>query len=437
MCGDYKTTRDEIPNRLRFIIIMAKYKGKNNNRTAIGQTLYRAQYQRGAFRNSSVDGTSQHESIVEFNLSERRYYGKIDHENDPVVVNNKSLFSIKDSNNPQKANLVCAPVDSMFLDFQNKLSQGTLIGLNKIPNNDPYLAKPQVYQAHKDPIVEYRNYMSNVLEAFNDVWLANEEYSNSVTDIDGYVKQFLKYVGTMKSDFPVTLTAWRKSRHSSILSTGIALTISDLDCSVDENAEHFILGKNCETFYYQACKQYGFSITKKCPWLLVADLGSVATMDYLASSGVSSVRMFFKRNYTKTYLLDINLLRSIIRNSYIIYINNNNYIKDINICDNDNNKLISKNIFRKSITQKTYDLQYSDYYWIPYYVRIRNIEDEMPYDEPSIERIIQKASQFEKLLDKEKAMSYINEQFRKKYKYAHGSYFYYAGRIKAKQRLEG
>ena len=61
----------------------------------------------------------------------------------------------------------------------------------------------------------------------------------------------------------------------------------------------------------------------------------------------------------------------------------------------------------------------------------------MPYDEPSIERIIQKASQFEKLLDKEKAMSYINEQFRKKYKYAHGSYFYYAGRIKAKQRLEG
>ena len=61
----------------------------------------------------------------------------------------------------------------------------------------------------------------------------------------------------------------------------------------------------------------------------------------------------------------------------------------------------------------------------------------MPYDEPSIVRIIQKASQFEKLLDKDNAMGYINEQFRKKYKYADGSYYYYAQRIKAKKRLEG
>ena len=416
---------------------MAKFKGKNNNRTSIGQTYYRAQYQYDAFRNSSVDGTRQHESIVEFNLSERRYYGKIDHENDPVVINSTSLKRIRDGNNPQAVNLVCAPLDRMFNDFQTKLRQGALVGINKIASNDPYLAQPQVYESYKDPIVEYRKYMSNVLEAFNDVYLANQEYSDSITNIDGYVKQFFNYVKTMKSNFPVTLTAWRKSRHSSILSTGIALTIADYDCSVDENTETFILDKNCETYYYQACKQYGFSITKKCPWLLVADIASVATANYFANNGIGSVQKFFERNYTKTYLLDIDLLRPIIRNSYNSYINNNRYIKEIKICDNNNNKLISKNIYRKGITQKDYDRLYGVYYWIPYYVNIRNVEDEMPYGEQSIERIIQKASEFEKLLDKDNAMGYINEQFRKKYKYAHGSFYYYSKRIKEKKRREG
>ena len=49
---------------------------------------------------------------------------------------------------------------------------------------------------------------------------------------------------------------------------------------------------------------------------------------------------------------------------------------------------------------------------------------------------ITKASEFEKLLDKERAMGYINEQFRKKYRYAHGSYLYYKKRLEERQRQE-
>ena len=34
-------------------------------------------------------------------------------------------------------------------------------------------------------------------------------------------------------------------------------------------------------------------------------------------------------------------------------------------------------------------------------------------------------------------MGYINEQFRKKYRYAHGSYLYYKKRLEERQRQEG
>jgi len=60
--------------------------------------------------------------------------------------------------------------------------------------------------------------------------------------------------------------------------------------------------------------------------------------------------------------------------------------------------------------------------------------DEFPYNEPALVRITQKASEFEKLLDKEKAMGYINEQFRKKYRYADGSYNYYKKRLEERQK---
>ena len=44
-------------------------------------------------------------------------------------------------------------------------------------------------------------------------------------------------------------------------------------------------------------------------------------------------------------------------------------------------------------------------------------------------------SEFEKLLDKSKAMSYINEQFRKKHRFAHGGYLYYAKFFEERKRL--
>ena len=275
------------------------------------------------------------------------------------------------------------------------------------------------------------------MDAFNGVFLAEPERQQKVFSVTEYVNQFMEFLSTMGSDYPVTLTGWRKSRKSSLLSTGLGVSISDLDCAVDEQKEEFLFDKNCTQFYYQAAKQYGFSVSKQCPWVLVADLDSAGSAEYMARNGIASPRHFFQRFYIKTYTLDIDLLRPIIRKSYNDFVKNNKFHKDIKVCNKDHNKLIYKNIFRKNINKLDYNNQYDLYYWIPYYIKIRNMEDEHPYDEPSIVRITQKASEFEKLLDKERAMGYINEQFRKKYRYAHGSYLYYKKRLEERQSQEG
>ena len=411
---------------------MAKYDGKNDNKTLIGQTHYRAKYQSSAFKRSALDGENVHESIVDFNFSEMCYYGKIDTDNDPVVVNTTALNPLVGTQ--QDVKLVVGPIKEMFRDFQRKFVQA--VRAQKIPEDDAYLANPFAHHAFIDPIREYKLYMSDVMDGFNKEYLSIHENNIKVTGMASYIEEFMKYMKVMSPEFPITLTAWRKSKRSSLLSTGMAISISDLDCSKDSEKEIFIFDKNCTTFYYQACKQYGFSVSKICPWVLVADIAGAGSRRYLTAKGVTSARKFFTNYYIKTYTLDLKLLKTIIRQSYSEFIKDNVFFKKVDVCNKDNNRLVYKNIFRKNINKVNYNKNYDVYYWIPYYIKIRNIEDQMPYDEPSIVRITQKASEFEKILDKDAAMGYINEQFRKKYRYAHGSYLYYIERAEERKRLE-
>ncbi len=412
---------------------MAKYKGKNNNRSTIAKVWNRAQYQSKAFVNSAINDTGEHVSIVNFNFSEMRYYGKIDTESDPVVVDSTKLIALANAGaSPEKVNLILPPLKDMFERFQRKFIQA--VRLQKIKEDDPYLATPTPYFTFVDPIREYRIYVSRVMDVFNQVFLAMPENEKKVATLSDYVNELMHYLTTMGSDFPITLTGWRKSKKSSLASTGFAISIADLDCSKDSDKEDFILNKNCTQFYYQACKQYGFSISKQCPWVIVADIDGAGSARYMAAHSIGSPRDFFQRFYKKTYTLDIELLKPLIRKSYTDYLRENTFYKEVNICKNDHDKLVYKNIFRSNINKKDYRNQYNIYYWIPYYIKIRNIEDEFPYDEPSIVRMTQKASEFEKILDKDKAMSYINEQFRKKYRYAEGSYQYYKKRLEERQR---
>ena len=250
---------------------MAKYNGKNDNQKIIGKFFYRAKYHSQAFQNSALEGGDEHPSIVNFNFSEMRYYGKIDDESDPVVINTAQLTSLGVAGVGQETiKLMLPPIKDMFERFQRKFTQA--VRLQKIKEDDPYLASPTPHNIFTDPIREYKIYTSDLMDVFNQEYLSDPIKQQSVVNLTDYVKELMRYLSTMGSDFPITLTGWRKSRKSSLMSTGLATSISDLDCSVDADKEEFILNKSCAQFYYQACKQYGFSISKQCPWVIVADI---------------------------------------------------------------------------------------------------------------------------------------------------------------------
>ena len=65
---------------------MAKYNGTNKNKKIRAKAWNRANYYTNAFRDTAIGESGEHVSVINFNFSEMRYYGKIDTEFDPVIV---------------------------------------------------------------------------------------------------------------------------------------------------------------------------------------------------------------------------------------------------------------------------------------------------------------------------------------------------------------
>ena len=399
--------------------------GRNDNESVRNQAIYRAKYASQVFKRNGV----RHKAVKEFNFSEYVQYGRIDHEDDPVVVKRSKLVPITPPAKMADVHLNIQLVNKRWVPFKRRFDQAVLNG--QISADDPYLSSLKVYAAYQDPIVLYRDFVADILSTFNDEYLGLRENKIQVMNFDSYVEHFMRFIHILGQDFPITLTGFQKSKNSNIFTSGLAISIADLDCSIDQLKHTFFEENPCIDFYLNLAKQNGFSVMQNAPWILVLDLDHpvVKRESSQPRSDGLEVNDTFRFNYDKTYIQDIQLLSTLMQKSYNSWVTNFLYEKDIDIC---NNNIIIKNIHRERITNKTFNIKYNIKYWIPQYINIRNFEEFHPYTDPEIFRMTEKALSFQKLLDNDNAMRYINEQYRVKYKLAHGGFYHYYKR--AQQR---
>tara|TARA_Y100000593_G_scaffold93044_1_gene186515 strand:+ start:1023 stop:2243 length:1221 start_codon:yes stop_codon:yes gene_type:complete len=404
---------------------MTKYKGKNKIKKVKNTLGWRAKYASEAFKS----GGERHVSVTDFNFSERVYYGRIDTDDDPVIPAVNSMRPIVSDAKPGELKYVLPFVVDMFNGFKSKFKQATLLG--QIPSEDPYLSDVVVHYAYEDPLQLYSEHVAGIVEGFNNEYLKILDNARQVMTFADYNKHFLRFLKIIGREFPLSLTAFQKSQKSGLYTNGITISIADLDCGDDSLKEEFFLDKGCINFYLNAAKQYGFSVMKNAPWILVADLNSVSTQLYIEKMGLSNIVDIFNKLYIKTYTLDINYINNILINGYNAFINNRKYEKDFSICKNYTS---ATNIYKETLTSSILEEKYNSTYWLPFYVELRNLEEDNVYTEPEVYRIKQKAISFNKLLDKDRSIRYINEQFRVKHKYAEGGIAHYVKKLK--QRSE-
>tara|TARA_Y100001963_G_scaffold9422_1_gene12114 strand:+ start:396 stop:1616 length:1221 start_codon:yes stop_codon:yes gene_type:complete len=400
---------------------MSNYKGKNDNKSTKELLGSRAKYASQAFQATG----EQHDSVTNFNFSERAYYGRINTEDDVVIPVAGALSPISSDAKPGELKFILPFVGDMFNHLKAKFKQATLLG--HVPNDDPFLSDIIVHHAYQDPLVLYSEHVADLVTGFNDEYLKILNNAKDVMTFADYNKHFLRFVKILGKTFPLSLTAFQKSQKAGLFTNAITISIADLDCGDDSLKEEFFLNKECLEFYLNAAKQYGFAVMKNAPWILVADLNSVSTLLYIKDKGLSNIIDVFNNLYIKTYTLDIDYITNILINGYNAFINNRQYEKDFSVCKNYTS---ATNIYKEQLTSTLLETKYNTSYWLAFYVELRNLEEANVYTDPEVYRIKQKAISFNNLLDKDQSVRYINEQFRIKHKYAEGGIAYYAERLK-------
>ena len=191
---------------------MAKFKAKNSLKSTITLAVNRSKYDVEAFPENNSLGPK---GVVNFNFAERTMYGRLD-ENLNVVVPKRDFLKTISNNGINSVTLMNFVADA-FRDFQKAFQRNSNVG--KIKRNDPFLSSPQAYNSYTDPRAAYENYFAKMMKAFENNFLTKDK----ITSPKNYFDEFLRYIEKITPTFPITYTAWHRSRFSSIFTSGLAI----------------------------------------------------------------------------------------------------------------------------------------------------------------------------------------------------------------------
>ena len=386
---------------------MSRFKGKNSIRSTIVLAVNRSKYDIDAFPENGGLGPKQ---IVNFNFAERVMYGRTDVDLDVVVPNQEFLKAIVTQENQVPVTMMNFVGDA-FLDFDRAFEYARNAG--KIRRNDPFLSTIKVFKAYEDPENLYLEYLDSLFDKFNTIFLKPEK----ALDIKGYTDQFLLYIKQMAPQFPITYTAWNRSKESTMFASGLAISLSGLPIDDDEGKDAFILRDNFG-FYKNTCINFGFSIVKNSPWVIMADLGNPRMLAYMARYNISDARDVFSIQFNKTADSDIRLLKTNILNNYNFFAQRFLYEKDIGVCPT--GKITVRNNFRSISNQQELNEKLKNEYWINFYNEARFYEEGMRFSVADKNKFSRNAKNLEKAFDMKRAIGYINEQYRSIYKSKRG-----------------
>lgn len=222
---------------------------------------------------------STYPNLVDFNLGEKFFYGRVNFRFVPMVYSNGVPIKYFNENHSAGSQLEAAAfvVDAfhdLATQFQKKMSDGSIY------TADPFLSTLKVFKAYTSPIALYAEHLENYISA------VQKEFMNRNIQVENF-QQFLVNFKSLIFDsarrFPFTRPAYVKSKYCPITSTGLAIEIADINYFNDERKiQEFINSKNWN-FFLNACNSYGFMVDRNIPWRLVADIASAEMLTYASN----------------------------------------------------------------------------------------------------------------------------------------------------------
>ena len=393
---------------------MARFFGKNNEPITQNLVGERARFKVNAYR-KEADGLDQ-KPIVDFNFAERTLYGRIDQDLGSIIPKPEFMVSLSNTQRPESGVQLLDFVADMYRDFTNNFERACRLQL--LDNNDPFLSKINAYRSYEEPEFDYASYFTTVMNQYNQQFIISGNREDEIFNLTQYAENLVKYSRSLGPETPLTFTGFMASTQTSLFSSGIAVSISNLPFSQDAQKDDFFIQNEAFQYYLNLAKNIGFSVAKNSPWVLVADLASPAIKPYLQKYGIINITNIFQTRYTQTHLSDIDKMIRGIVTSYRQLVNQKPFYKQIKSCGPTTQ---SELIYRQQVNNNSIiQLRNNNILIINLYCIIRNIEEREPLNNIDLNKLIKEAIDYQKTFDIETAIGYINDRYNETRKFKDG-----------------
>lgn len=381
---------------------MGRFNG-NNNSKALRTAFDRANYDLYAFEEDKLQ-------VVDFHFAEKTFYGRVNRQLDPIIpLEDKMRMFPKD--NFLCMRFVADQFREMYVRYTNALS------LSLIDSEDPNLSELRVVRGWENPIESYAAFIANYMNSFLDnVLLLHEKKVNSFQD---FLVLFREHIMKNDANAKITLSGFLKSKYSNVFNTGIALQVAEVGFASDAAKENALLNSQNFPFFMNMANQFGFSINKKNPSVLISDLEHPTTKKFRDKYQLITLSTLFETNYVKAYNFDFDLLSKQLMDTYNSFVYLRPKLKEVYVC---NNKTKSRLHNRNNINNIDYNVI------LLLYINIRNMEEFFPFSDSEIASMHKTSSRLSKH-SQEKAMEFIESRFRSKYNQKDGSLTYYRKKV--------
>jgi len=401
---------------------MANFKGKNSIKSTGDLGRQRAKYNSQAFPQNGGVGPKQ---VLDFNFAERTNYGRVDKQHNPVYPILDYIVPILSSDGHPGTTLVMNFVADQYRDLEMHFVKACRSNL--IPTDDPVLSVLTAKRGYMNPINDYINYRDSIMRTFVDGFIIKNGYK--IDNINDFFFYLIEFMEKMKDIFPITLSGYQRSSQGSIFSSGLAIDIAGVPFDNDAMKEQLLLSRPAFNYYLNLSKQYGFSVNKRNPGVLISDVASPVTTVYRQKYNLSTVKSIFSKQFNKTLYLDLNLLLDSVQSSYNSYISKKPFTRTFHTSWSLKTITVVKN--KSSLDINNIDkVLYNNI--INLYINIRNIEERKPYIKNELQIIHKNALKIKKRHSEKKMLDFIDKQFKNKYNLQDGFLTYFKKKNKKK-----
>jgi hypothetical protein len=273
---------------------------KNNAKETLFKTFAKKQNYETIF--------SDEEKQKLFDLPNNLFYGKVDENNNPVMLDINSLIAVTSKNNVVR---LCDVAAKAFSDLQDYFATARQKISTKSNFVDLFAEK-----GHGSLNSQYLDYFQTLNKIFSGG--ISKETDKKITNIEAFFDVFVELAAAIIrfQNLPVTRTGFLMSSYCSPHVSGLVVDLYTGSSNDDDTKYNSFIKDNNFIFLLEAARRFNFKVDKDIPWRLVFsltdsnlletdpfdDCGAYREQGYFRQFGINSVSDFFNKRYLDTMI---------------------------------------------------------------------------------------------------------------------------------------